>query len=445
MPKRFVAHHEQVPFLRSNARLLGFIGGIGSGKTATGAIKSIVKISQGKSGIIVAPNFPHFSKSTWPEFKKWLPWSMCTNAHLDHPYTQKKILTFDVWYQGKHHEPVVYYGGIENEDTWTGPTVNWFWFDEARVKKTRRAFEVLCGRIRAKPDPQGFVTSSPRGRVGARDHWMREVFEDEAFRGKMLETLADMGITRPLVEYFHGKTDDNKANLDAMYYASLKALYSGKLAQQELEGLFVTVEGLVWPNFDPGPGPDTNVTELADYTPGAPIEWGVDDGFTAGHARVFLFAQVVPPYINIFDCYAAVGEHAEDSIAEVLKRPWPLADLACVDSSAAELRSRIWDAGVDTIGARHNVDEGIKHVRQFLKSSTGLRHIRFHPRCKFAIDEMLNYVYPEKGGERPLKESDNAPDSLRYLLWNKDLEELEPARSGDPGYTRIPVELTRRA
>lgn len=444
MPKRFVAHHQQIPFLRSDARLLGFVGGIGSGKTAVGAVKSIIKISQGRSGIIVAPNFPHFSKSTWPEFKKWLPWSMCTNAHLDHPYTQKKILTFDVWYKDKHYEPVVYYGGIENEETWTGPTVNWFWFDEARVKKTRRAFEILCGRIREGLNPQGFITSSPRGRVGARDHWMRLVFEDKSFQGKILEILAEMGINRTLVEFFRGRTEDNKEYLDPMYYASLKALYSGKLAQQELEGMFVTVSGLVWPSFEPGPEGDSNVTEAADFTAGVPVEWGVDDGFTAGHARVFLFAQVVPPYINIFDCYAAVGEHAEDSLEEVLKRPWPLADLALVDSSAAELRSRIWDVGVDTLGARHDVLEGIKHVRQFLRDSKGFRHVRFHPRCQFAIDEMQNYVFPDKGGEKPLKESDNVPDSLRYLLWNKVLDDLQPARSGDPGFIRVPSSLSRR-
>ena len=87
MPVKFVASETQAKFLRSNARLILFGAGLGAGKTAVGAIKAIQKVSEGESGIIVAPNFPHFVRSTWPEFSKWLPWSRVKNAHLEHPYT----------------------------------------------------------------------------------------------------------------------------------------------------------------------------------------------------------------------------------------------------------------------------------------------------------------------------------------------------------------------
>ena len=82
MPVKFEATPTQADFLRCIARLILFGAGLGAGKTAIGAVKAIQKIGEGESGIVVAPNFPHFVRSTWPEFSKWLPWSRVKNSHL---------------------------------------------------------------------------------------------------------------------------------------------------------------------------------------------------------------------------------------------------------------------------------------------------------------------------------------------------------------------------
>lgn len=392
-----------------------------SGKTAAGAVKTLLKIDEGKPGIMVAPDFPHFTKSTWPEFKKWCPWDRVTNGNLKHPYTKEKTL----WFRTRHGEVPLYYGGIDDPDAWTGPTVNFFWFDEGRRKQERDAFDVLAGRIRTGHKPQGFVTTSPAGI----NHWLYHIFVDQQFHN--LDLIQDEldRVGQPLCEYVRAETKQNRDNLDPLYYYSLLSLYTGKYAEQELEGRFVSFEGAVYEELT-----EASVTEDAEYRGGVPIEWGVDDGFTQGHPRVILMAQEIPPYINVFNIDHVTYELAEDTISRVKEDlPWPLASVGYIDSSAAELRSRLIDADIDVVRATHRVEEGIKHTRSFICDGEGFRRVRFHPRCDWGLAELRSYVYPEKkhtarqgsGQPRPKKENDNAADALRYLLWFKKAEELD--------------------
>jgi len=419
--KVFRATRSQDAFLHSTARYLGFIGGIGSGKTAAGSVKAVQKISQGEDGIIVAPDFPQLSRSTWPEFMKWAPMSRCTNAHLDHPYTQKKIITFDI----NGRDVTIFYGGIEKEQGWAGPNVNWCWFDEGGRKKTRKAFDVLAARIRVGASPQMWITTTPSGV----NHWLYEVFVKKLFNDDVERALQELGWKGKIVEYFKGKTKDNKDNLDPFHYAMLTGMYEGEFALQELDGEFVSLEGPVWRQFDAKLDEGTeefvgrNVSKRAEYIPGAPVEWWVDDGFTKGHPRVILMAQVIPPDIHVFDEYIVTGELAEQSVKNALDRCPTHPTTAYVDSSAAELRSRLWQEDIDTVSATHDVAEGIKRAASWILNGRGETHIIFHPRCRQALAEIPAYSrHPVT--QKPLKVDDNAADALRYGLWTKDREEI---------------------
>lgn len=422
MAVRFEATASQTKFLLSQARVVGFVGGIGSGKTAVGAVKAAQKINDG-DGIVVGPNFPHFAKSTWEQLRKWFPWSRVVNGHLNHPYTQSKVLLVQTP-NGIHK---IYYGGIENPESWTGPTVNWFWFDEARRKDTRKEFDVLLGRIRTGPNPQGYVTTSPRGRIQGSTHWLYDVFVEQNFPPEVLELFAKEN--RPLVEHIEASTEENKTNLDPMYVATLRALYTGAYAEQELEGKFKVFEGLVLSNLS-----EENFTEQAEFNPDLPVYWGVDDGFTKGHPRVILFAQIDPPYINIFDEHVSTYEVAEESIRRALDKGYPTPMVARVDSAAAEFRARLWDLGIETSAGSHDVLEGVKHLRAMVRDGTGQVHLRFHPRCEFSIGEIQAYCYPDTvdgkfsandpRAAKPQKHSDNVADAARYLTWPEEVTEL---------------------
>lgn len=414
MPRRVELLPTQTKFIQSTARYIGFISGIGAGKTAIGSIKAIQKIGQGEDGIIVAPDFPQLSKSTWPEFMKWAPMSRCTNRHLDHPFTNKKMIQFDI-----HGKTVtVYYGGIENEGGWAGPNVNWAWFDEGGRKRTRRAFDVLAARIRVGKNPQLWVTTTPAGVT----HWLYDVFVKGVISEEAEKAIRKMGWKGKIVEYFTASTEENAKNLDPFHYAMLTGMYSGKLKEQELGGVFVSMEGAVWELFEAREG-GRNCTEDADYHHGVPVEWWVDDGFTKGHPRVILYAQIIPPYINVFDEYVVTRELAEESIKRALEKPWAKPSVSYVDSSAAEFRSRLWLQNIDTVSATHDVDEGIKRTASWICDGQMRGHFRFHPRCEYSLKEVPGYVR-HADTQKPLKESDNVADAMRYGLWTKPREDI---------------------
>lgn len=188
-----------------------------------------------------------------------------------------------------------------------------------------------------------------------------------------------------------------------------------------------------------------NISEDAEFNPNLPVYWAVDDGYAHGqglgtisyHPRIFLLAQLTPTGgVNVFYEYVRTQELSDVSITNVLNAPvgdetfsplptraYPIPEVAHVDSSAAELKARIWAQGIQTIGATHKVSEGIKNVRRFIRDGQGVRQLKVHPRCKNLIYEMTHYKIDENatrimvGEPVPLKLNDHSQDALRYLLW----------------------------
>ena len=174
---------------------------------------------------------------------------------------------------------------------------------------------------------------------------------------------------------------------------------------------------------------EDNVSESAEYNPAWPVVWGVDDGYAMGagkgtasyHPRVFLLAQFTPQGgLNVFAEYGATLQVEETSLKNVLELGYPLPEMAYVDSSAAQLKARIWQMGVQTIGATHVVTEGIKNVRRLVCDGNGVRLLKVHPRCKELINEFQSYAYSDSlssvnGERKPDKVSDHFVDSCRYI------------------------------
>lgn len=194
-------------------------------------------------------------------------------------------------------------------------------------------------------------------------------------------------------------------------------------------GKWTQAEGIIYDNWDEA----TNVSSDAEYNPSLPILWGVDDGYAAGggistvsyHPRVVLLAQeTARGGLNVFAEYVATQELSERTIDNVIAMHYPLPDVAYVDSSAAELKARIWERGIQTVGATHAVGEGIKNVRRMVCDGNGVRLIQVHPRCRHLIREFASYRYDDHssvaviGEPKPLKVDDHSLDALRYLAWH---------------------------
>lgn len=218
--------------------------------------------------------------------------------------------------------------------------------------------------------------------------------------------------------YYSGALDN--PNNPPEYVASLQRL-TGILKKRLVEGLWVQAEGVVFDNFSPDD--DGNVSESAEYDPSRPVIWGMDDGYAYGqgpgtlsyHPRVVLFGhETSQGGIAVFDEYFACQELGETTIDNCLARGYNPPEQVYIDSSAAELRGRLWGRGFFTVPSTHPVHEGIKNVRRLMCDGNGQRLLHINPRCKQTINELLNYQYDENsyvshvGERKPLKMDDHA-------------------------------------
>jgi len=233
--KFFNPNEAQKGFIESNARFSAYIGGRGSGKSATGSQKALRKIEKGQNGAVLNPDFENFKTSTWPEFKEWIPWDNVIPAQryrAEPGWTplQPFTLTFT---NGVN----VICKGLKSADSARGPNINWLWYDEAGRDLDGMAWRVAIASVRVGYNPQGWITTTPRGKL----HWIYEFFfENEE---EMLESFREE-TGREYIETFHSSITDNMDNLDPGFYASIINAYPpGYLRDQEVHGMFVHPEG----------------------------------------------------------------------------------------------------------------------------------------------------------------------------------------------------------
>lgn len=212
------------------------------------------------------------------------------------------------------------------------------------------------------------------------------------------------------------------------------ALDKGKVKREYPENAqeaFIHAAGLiydVWSDTDDGSG---NVTEAADYLPdGGRVLWFVDDGYvgqtdaaTGGftptsHPRVFLLAQQRHDgRICVFAESYEVQTLTEHQIERVKALPYPLPEAAAVDKSAAELKGRLWAAGIQTLTGPSSVDESIKTLQRWIAPDTnGVRKFLVHPRCVQFRTEMASYRRDPQT-QAIIKAFDHGPDAARYGVW----------------------------
>lgn len=312
---------------------------------------------------------------------------------------------------------IVAYGGMKDEDQreqirsiGQSGGVDRVWLEEA-TRFEEADYNELLARMRgtATGYTQIVLTTNPDSPT----HWIKTRLIDQQE-----------------AHVYFSRAQDNIHN-DVEYVSKLEQM-TGIQRLRLLEGKWIQAEGVVFDNWD-----NANISEDAEYNPDLPVIWGVDDGYAKGtgegtasyHPRVILFAQeTAQGGFNVFDEIYVTGELSEVTIANALAKPYRKAEVAYADSSAAELRSRLWNADIITVAATHPVHEGIKNLRRLICDGRGVRLFRIHPRCVNLAREMATYRYDDAsrvasiGEPKPLKLDDHGPDAARYLCWHSRFE-----------------------
>jgi hypothetical protein len=218
----------QLEFIRdTRTRHTAFVGGLGSGKTWSGATKTILyALGNPKCLILVcAPTYRQLRDSTLREFFKVLPRELEENWNKSEYELKLKNGT------------EILFRSLENYDSVRGVEAAFLWIDEANLI-SYKAWRVAIGRLRQPGYPhRSCLTTTPRGKT---DNWLYEEYKHKKELNPRLSRAT-----------YHAKTRDNIENVGAEYIEDLEATYTGEFARQELLGEFVDIiEGRVYPMFE---------------------------------------------------------------------------------------------------------------------------------------------------------------------------------------------------
>lgn len=370
-------YNKQKLFHDSNHKFRAFIGGLGSGKTLAGSAETIKTMLEYPKclGAILAPTYPLLRDSTIKTLLGLIPRELIKNYNRSEQML-KLINGAEVIFRPCDD--------INSIDRLRNINLGWWWIDEASLT-LYYVYKVLLGRLRDGRGPmRGWITTTPKG-----FNWIWKKWVDEPTKNHFMVTSSSR---------------DNPY-LPEGYIEAMQEEYTGVFARQEIEGMFVGHEGLVYPEFNREIHViDTSKIKLKEFV------IGVDFGFTNPSAVVKIgFDYDGRVYITkeFYERHFTDAELAE-MCSKSFGNEMYIADSA--NPSGIEEFNKI---GLECRGVRKVSGEreesfiisGIKKVSSLLQiQKDGKPRLFVDRNCINTIMEFENYRYPESKDERPLQE-----------------------------------------
>ena len=303
---------------------------------------------------------------------------------------------------------VIWMGGMDNSSRVLSSERDFIYVNQAE-ELTVNDWETLVtrctGRGAVVAHAQLFGDCNPSGSM----HWIRK----RAGLRFLTTTHAD----NPSLYNRDGTlTEQGKRSMAAL------SNLTGVRRKRLLEGIWATAEGAVYDMFDP-------TIHVCLRNPIEMRRWflAIDEGYT-NPAVILLIGEDGDGRHHCFKEFYKSGVLQADVVAlakEWLLRPGLVlgaqlpnarCDCAAVDESAAGLIADLNNDGVNSIGAKGRVLDGINLVQNRLKQQRdGKPRYTIDPGCVNHINEFESYIWkPEK--DVPEKENDHSLDAYRYLL-----------------------------
>ena len=208
---------------------------------------------------------------------------------------------------------------------------------------------------------------------------------------------------------------------------SLKEDYDDTLADQELRGLFVSFEGLIYPEF----GSHHKIDPKHIPTQFARVIGAQDWGFVhPGVLMVFGITSDDRAYC-IHEEWAkgrGIDEWAEVTLQ--LRNIHGISKIVC-DPSEPDYIKKYVAKGINAVAADNTVSSGIQAVRRRLQKRTdGVPGLLFSTSCIHTFAEMEQYHWAKRQGvalDEPVKANDHTMDSMRYAIM-----EIDPVTARKP-------------
>lgn len=398
-------HSGQQQVIDSLARFIAVVCGVQSGKTTLGAIWLCNEIWQahqkGRHGdwLIAAPTAKILDQSTAPKFKgivpaDWVVWKE-GKQYFELP-----------WQNDETKQPCrIFVRSVDTPDFIEGMTILGAWLDEGGLMEPQ-----VWVNIQARLSTHGgrcLVTTTPYA-----SKWIKREIHRRFKDG-------DKDYA-----YFSWKSNINPAFPQEEYERMQRTLPEA-IFKRRYDGEFVTMEGLVYPDFDL----DTHV--VRPFT--IPNHWTRFGGLDFGHSQpTAILCIAEDPAEHVFYAYREFyrSEALLKDIANFLSHESMKSVLADPQGAQAIAELNRFYARGEVRAAENKVEIGIERVGTLLKEG----RLKFFSNLTNTINEIEEYHYPAQMDEKkdrpdkPVKKDDHLMDALKYAF-SRQLTNLYPYRS----------------
>lgn len=222
--------------------------------------------------------------------------------------------------------------------------------------------------------------------------------------------------TTGTVQSFHFKLDDNTFLTERYKDNIKKTTPGGVFYQRDIDGLWVTSEGVVYIDFDEN-NVVTEVSKIKYYVAG--VDWGYSH-----YGSIVILGYA---YDNKWYLVELVAEKEKDisfwkeKIKE-LDEKYGLKNIWCDSARPDNLNEFSKVTGYKSQNANKSVFEGVGHVAAlFKKNSLLIKRECLEGRLE---EEIYNYIWGIN--DEPKKEYDDVLDAIRYALFSEKTSALEP-------------------
>lgn len=387
----------------SQHHYLGFVGGIGSGKTIGGCARGLAasygqvgsqSIRTPNLGIITAPTYGMLRDATVRTFLE-------VASPFIGSYNKSEMRA-----EMRNGSEILFRSTDEPEHL-RGPSAMWWYGDEAALY-VPGVWKIMLGRLRQYGQHGwAWITTTPKGR-----NWVWQRFAQKARAGYRM---------------YKAKTLENPY-LDRDFVAGLVEEYVGDFGRQELEGEFVAFEGLIYPEFERAvhvrrdrPAHFSEVVAGVDWgyvNPGVIVVYGLDsDRRMWGLHEEYARRRRIEEWVQV---------------AKELRDTYGIRQFFC-DPSEPDYIKAFTSVGLRAEGANNEVLPGIQAVKnRYVVRPDGMPRLLYPPSFVQTFTENEQYCWkpmPKNDGFRdePMKANDHTRDAERYAVMGVDYQKRKPA------------------
>lgn len=287
-----------------------------------------------------------------------------------------------------------------------GITAEAVWFDEAAIA-SEEAFDILVPVLLAVAGKL-LITTTPRGKYS----WIYRKIALKSFEPGHPEH--DDNLYDPMYATVIGSTWDNVDNLSEAAVKALEEQYGAgsKYAQQEIEGQFVSFDGLVfeWDDIN-----YVSTGELPDSKSFAYVVGGIDFGWTDPMVALVLGYREGVWYAldGVYETQMSLNELATH--IEAMGARWGV-ETWFADSANPRDIDDLYKRGLPVVAVKKPpIESSVRALSMF----TNRNRFKVSTNCHWLRDELQMYQYGEVGrsGHRvPMDKNNHAIDATRYAL-----------------------------